>query len=59
MIKLKDAVDDSVMWVKEESITAILKNPHYNNLGRWTIYGSGWKMLVADLPSKLKWMVQL
>ena len=61
MIELKSInVKDHVMWVREESVTAITKVPQVYPEGvvYWNIHGAGWSVMVADLPTQLKWMVR-
>jgi len=61
MIKLQHVmVKDHVMWVKEESVTAVTKVPQAYPEGvvYWNIHGEGWEVLVEDLPSQLRWMVK-
>ena len=61
MIKLQHVnVKNHVMWVREESVTAVTKVPQHpveEGIVYWNIHGAGWSVMVADLPSKLKWMV--
>ena len=60
MIKLISIdVRDQVMWVREDSVTAITKVPQGYPKGvvYWNIHGAGWSAMVADLPTQLKWMV--
>tara|TARA_R100001510_G_C7466200_1_gene84514 strand:+ start:75 stop:263 length:189 start_codon:yes stop_codon:yes gene_type:complete len=62
MIKLQHvSVKDHVMWVKEESVTAVTKVPQHpaeEGIVYWNIHGAGWSVMVADLPTQLKWMVR-
>tara|TARA_R100001443_G_C3269133_1_gene157566 strand:+ start:385 stop:570 length:186 start_codon:yes stop_codon:yes gene_type:complete len=61
MIKLQHvSVKDHVMWVREDSVTAITKVPQAYPEGvvYWDIQGAGWSVMVADLPAQLKWMVK-
>jgi hypothetical protein len=57
MIKLVSFCGTHEMWVKEKSITAILKSPQSTNEIFWNVKGSGWSLTVRELPSQLKWMV--
>ena len=58
MIKLQSVIiKDHVMWAREESITAVTRVLQYDGSIYWNIHGTGWSVMVADLPSKLKWMV--
>lgn len=58
MIKLQSvSVQDHVMWVREKSVKAITRSPQCTGDVYWKIHGTGWSIMVADLPSKLKWMV--
>ena len=58
MIKLQNvSVRDHVMWVREKSITAVSRVPQCTGEVYWNIHGHGWSVMVADLPSELKWMV--
>ena len=59
MIKLQHvSIKDHVMWVREESVTAITKCPQYADIVYWNIHGAGWSVMVADLPVQLEWMVR-
>ena len=59
MIKLQHVnVENRVMWVREKSVTAISRVPQCTGEVYWNIHGSGWSVMVADLPTQLKWMVQ-
>jgi len=57
MIKLVSFCGTHEMWVKEESITAISKSPQSTTEIFWSIKGLGWSLMVRELPSQLKWMV--
>ena len=59
MIKLESvSVKNHVMWAREESVTAVTRVPQYDGLVYWNIHGTGWSVMVADLPAQLKWMVR-
>ena len=59
MIKLQSVrIRDHVMWVREKSVTAVSRVPQHPGLVYWNIHGSGWSVMVADLPSELRWMVK-
>jgi len=58
MIKLQSVnVENHVMWVREKSVTAISRSPQCTGDVYWNIRGSGWSIMVADLPPELRWMV--
>ena len=49
---------DHIMWVKEESVTAVTRVPQHAGVIYWNIHGAGWSVMVADLPAELRWMVR-
>ena len=58
MIKLVSYMGGHEMWIKPESVTAIMKVPQDGyNLVLWDIKGHGWSMMVEELPKDLKRMV--
>ena len=54
MIKLQHvSVENHVMWVREESVTAVTKVPQHpveEGIVYWNIHGAGWSLNMSWLP---------